>query len=210
MGLSPNHQKIRILLVSNSPEEVWNLPLCVGRELEQAAAHTLATEGGVAQDTPETITSQDALLTDKLFSPPLPSQPRPSPLAPAEAAEKAAGPPAAEISQQQTTAALPMESIAEEEPSRTPAGSTPAADNLTTAQAEGPGGMEPEDREVPPVESQEEVKLFEEREAVVAANAEGEMTTEKQKVRPRKAAAILEEQQPVRASKRSKPPAPWR
>ena len=108
------------------------------------------------------------------------------------------------------TAALPMEPIAEEEPSIIQAESSPAADNLTTARAEGPGGMDLGDRENPPVESAEDAKLLGEGDASIGESATGEVTMEKQKERPRKAALSLDERQPVRASKRSKPPAPWR
>lgn len=41
-----------------------------GRELEQAAAQTLAVAGGIGQDTPETVLSQEPFNADKLLSPP--------------------------------------------------------------------------------------------------------------------------------------------
>ena len=197
------------------------ISLDAGRELEQAAAHTLAIEGGVAQDTPETITSQDKALTDKLLSPPLPSQPRPSPLGPPKSVaetslEKATAPAmepsshpnlAAETAQQQSTVGLTMESISEE-PNDPQADSRPAAELASIlTPAEELGSTRPDQGEGAPSASKDAVLT---EVGGDSAKAENEVIAEKRRAKPRKAAIGLDERQPVRASKRSKPPAPWR
>lgn len=176
----------------------------------------------MAQDTPETITSQEAPLTGKLFSPPLPSQPHASPLAtaaaePVDGGGKLAGPsaeqlpslsPAAETLHQQAPAGLSMETIAEEEPSNIQAEDTPPSESLTAAQEEDPRDTELVAGDDPSVRAVEEATLQGEGLESIAEPQEDGLINSK-RVRPSKTES-LHEQQPVRASKRSKPPAPWR
>ena len=98
-----------------------------------------------------------------------------------------------------------MESIAEE-PSRSLAEGR-SADGIASTQIEESADLRPEVENGPSLENGH-AKMGLDGETLPKTQNEGAL--DRPKGLPRKAAASLEDRQPVRASKRSKPPAPWR